>query len=48
MVLSKAEVTNGSKRGRVITSIGSRNVARWVGMWVIAYKLSTRPRGYKC
>ena len=42
MVLSEAGVTNGFKRGRVITRIRSRNVTRGVGMWVISYELSTR------
>ena len=42
MVLSEAEVTNGSKRGIAKTPFGSRNVARGVGTWVIGYKLSIR------
>ena len=41
MVLSEGDVINGSKRGTVKTSIGSRNVARGVGMWVTGYELST-------
>ena len=41
MVLSQAEVTNGSKRGIVKTRFGSRNAAPWVRMWVIDYELST-------
>ena len=38
--------SNGSKRGRVTTRTGSRNVARRVGMWVIGYELSRRTVGY--
>ena len=39
MVLSEAEVTNGSQRGIVKACIGPRNVARGVGMWVTGQAL---------
>ena len=42
MILSEAELTNGPKRSRGKTRIGSRNVVLWVGMWVTGYELSTR------
>ena len=44
MVLSKAEVTDSSERGTVKTRIGSRNVARGVGTWVIDYEIIDAPR----
>ena len=37
MVLSEAEITNGSELYIVKTRIGSRNVACGVGTWVTDY-----------